>query len=350
MFPLTLPHIYCLLLFITAGNSRATFDVGSSVSIPFEYITKISVGNTDVSNSKNSFFLEINDFNNDAYTTLDIPFATIDAVPNLCKITSKIEGWRQLKSEADVDAINCIISGRKTGRMFRSPSFDIYFPSKNRNGTQPVLLFIPGAGVDHSAYSTVADKMSRDHSIIVVVISLEPFRMAATELLEMGTILHAVKTVELLWNERCQSDDYNLDFSLGGHSYGAYASMRIAPSLASYLRGNSTKSLKLILWAFGSYPQYFTDLSSYENIESQVILGSNDGIVVFDNDDSWDLFRSILPPKSRIHYIKGGNHCNFASYNVPRPFIEMNGSPDISKELQQELAINHTVAFLLQKR
>lgn len=339
--------IFSVVLFITPGNSTKTYNVGSLISTHLQYITDIVIGHDKRINSRNFVSFEI--FDTMAVgRAIDIPIATVDAVPNLCKFTSKIDGWRQLKSEADEDAVNCIIMGVKSGQILRNPSFDIYFPYQSRNGTQPVLLFIPGAGVDHSAYSTVASKMSREHGIIVVVISLEPFRMAASELIEISTILHAIKQVELLWADRCESDNYDLDFSLGGHSYGAYASMRIAPSLVSYLHGDTTKSLKLILWAFGSYPKYFTDLSSYKNIESQVILGSNDGIVAFD-DDSWDSFRSVLPPKSTIHHIKGGNHCNFASYTVPRQFIEMNGSADISRELQQQIAINHTVTFLVKK-
>lgn len=337
--------IYSLLLFITAGNSISTCDAGAIVSTPFQYITDILVASEGNIYNQDLISFDINEFDNAVYRSLDISIATIDAVPNLCKFTSEIDRWRKLKSEADKDAVNCIISGVKTGNILRYPSFDIYLPSHDTNGTQQCLLFIPGAGVDHTAYSTVANKMSCDHGIIVVVISLEPFRMAASELIEISTILHAIKQVKELWRERHKSDDYDLNFSLGGHSYGAYASMRIAPMLVSHLHGNTTKSLKLILWAFGSYRNYFTDLSSYENIESQVILASNDGIVVFD-DDSWDSFQSILPLKSTIHFIKGGNHCNFASYEVPRQFIEMNGTPDISRDIQQQIAINHTAAFL----
>ena len=69
-------------------------------------------------------------------------------------------------------------------RAYRTRRYDVYLPPSLNTSTdgktsndQSALLLIPGATVSHEAYSEVAGRLS-DEGFVVVVVSLEPFRLA----------------------------------------------------------------------------------------------------------------------------------------------------------------------------
>jgi hypothetical protein len=73
-------------------------------------------------------------------------------------------------------------------QAYRRRRYDVYSPSRgggpdddhgNHNGK--ALLFLPGALVEHTAYSEVVGRLANIMGFLVVVVSLEPTRMIANQ-------------------------------------------------------------------------------------------------------------------------------------------------------------------------
>ena len=265
---------------------------------------------------------------------------TVEVLPSVKTIVDRLRLWKLFRKEAESDAIEALSSAISSNLALRTSSCDIYFPSETKSdGKQKAMLFIPGLCVDHTAYASIASRMASEGNIIVAVLSLEPFRLADEHFVDLKELRKCMQTVTNLWNDRNGSKNSSLDWSIGGHSYGAYAAMRLAPDLATYLKKSAIDKIKTVMWAAGNREEFMTDLSQRDDIDAIVLLGSNDSICSL-NEDSKRYLQSCLPCYTCLEYIKGANHDNFASYHCQSDTIQ------ISRLEQQKQVSRKTIGFL----
>mmetsp|Transcript_3589 Transcript_3589/g.5427 ORF Transcript_3589/g.5427 Transcript_3589/m.5427 type:complete len:208 (-) Transcript_3589:34-657(-) len=205
------------------------------------------------------------------------------------------------------------------------------------------MIFLPGALVDHTSYSSIASRIAHEGNMIVVVLSLEPLRLAGESLVELNNLKRAMRSVTKLWRQRYGCNKGELEWVIGGHSFGGYGAMRLAIKLAKFLGKSSQNKLKVVVWAAGNNPRFTTDLSAYDNISTLILLGSNDAICRLNSVAEKKALISNLPPESMVHSIKGGTHNNFACYPGLAIF---NGIPGIPRTKQHEQVSDNTMQFL----
>lgn len=232
-----------------------------------------------------------------------------------------------------IDAKTCIPCGR----------YNVFLPTKIEEDEEEdvegaeqqqqqrvchVLLWIPGALIDHTAYSQVAAKLA-DLGVCVVTLSMEPCRMATTrlgaDLRRLLKVQSHVKTLlpttkKLLW-------------SVGGHSLGSFAAMAVAPHFDA-----------CIMWASANFLNTRTDLSSYKHLPILVLQGSNDALCRMD-DASFAEFTKDFPQRTTVcANVIGAAHSWFASIEPGDPkFV---GTSSITMEQQQDAAAKKTYKFL----
>ena len=281
-------------------------------------------------------------------------------------IINRVKMWHALRIHPDEDAIECQNESIKKNTLLRKRQCDIYFPSvltkkekkskqskqsKTKNHDkhcekQKVLLFLPGAFVDHTSYSVIANKLA-SRGIVVVVLSMEPLRLALRGLgADISDLQHVVKIAKHELLQRYGDHNIPIEWSIGGHSLGAYSAMRLSPLLHDQMK-TSQQNLKIVIWAAGTNLRYVTDLSSFTQNEMKtlIVVGSNDPLCDFSykNRGIVNSLLALLPPHARFEIIRGGTHNNFASYSGP---MEFNGLPGVSRERQHRIAVEKTVQFL----
>lgn len=290
-------------------------------------------------------------------------------------IINRIKMWHVLRLQPDDDAIECQNESIQKNTLLRKRHCDIYFPSVltkkksmqrkpqskgNNHGNedykkQKVLLFLPGAFVDHASYSIIANELAA-RGIVVVILSMEPLRLALRRLGgDISDLQHVMKIVEneLLKRHHHHHGENNtitgIEWSIGGHSLGGYSAMRLSPSLHDRIKRNQ-ENLKIVVWAAGTNLRFMTDLSSFTQNEMKtlIVIGSNDPLCDFSfkNKGIVKSLLALLPSSSspaQFEIIKGGTHNNFASYSGR---IEFNGLPGIPRERQHRIAVEKTVQFL----
>jgi hypothetical protein len=138
------------------------------------------------------------------------------------------------------------------GNVIRTPWYDLYLPHSdhtdvvnNNNITstasfenkenfqgkhhqqQQVLMFIPGALVEHMAYVGLASRLADQHGIDVAVINLEPVRLPWGRTSESRMLwlrrdierrLVQTKRLKSATDVNNSSRDYSLVWNIGGHS------------------------------------------------------------------------------------------------------------------------------------
>ena len=247
-------------------------------------------------------------------------------VPELRSIRKVCNGWKKMRKPADEEAVNTLIERIECGRAHRCPRFDVYMPLEYRG---QALLFFPGACVPHVAYSEVAAQMS-DNGLVVVVASMEPLCMPSAGLgadaPPMRRIMQQVDRDYL---------PYPAQWSLGGHSFGAFAAMRLALEL------DPVRSV--VFWGAGSFLETTTNISML-NCSVLAIQGSNDCLAKH-TPESWKAFLNELPPDTTRKVIRGGTHNGFASYpGIPAT----DGISGITKEQQHKQTAEATSKFIFQ--
>jgi len=195
------------------------------------------------------------------------------------------------------------------------------------DSTDHALLFIPGALISHTAYSEVAAKLS-DQGVCVVTVSMEPCRMAT---LHLGANEKRFRRIRRHVNTLLPS---KASWSIGGHSLGSFAAMRLAR--------NNYKSL--IMWGSANFANTRTNLRDCTDLPVLVVQGSNDALCAMD-DASFIDFNSDFP-KSKTTYktIRGAAHSWFASIDGGDP--KFLGLSAITMERHQEEAARITANFL----
>lgn len=283
-------------------------------------------------------------------------------------IVNRIRMWHMLRIQPDQEAVECQVECIARNTLVRNKHCDIYFPTipkvqlSNHNSPaneeqQKVLLFIPGAFVDHASYAVIANRLTTRGRIVVAVLSMEPLRQALKGIgADVSDIVRVMKIVreELKKRNNSKIGDYKLiEWSLGGHSLGAYSAMRLSPMVLEHILTKSAinepaqTKLKIVAWAAGKNLHYVTNLSSYNEHEMRVLVitGSNDRICDFspENKSILHSFLSQLPPKYQYEVIKGGTHNNFASYSGP---VKFNGVPGLPRDKQHQMIVDKTMHFL----
>lgn len=254
----------------------------------------------------------------------------------------------RFRRKADPSAIDVLSERILSKRAIRFNKFDLYLPlsplSRHRGYRTsrrhpaaasslaiPGLIFLPGAYVDHTAYAPVAAMLS-DKGIIVVVLSMEPIRLAAPLLgSDPIDVSHAMKCASKVISTTSWSR--HVQWSIGGHSAGAYAALRLARQIPVE---------KCCLWAAGNLEEMVPDLSQMP-LEVLTVLASNDKFA-FLTDQMKSRFLSKMPKNTCIQIIMGGNHAGFGAYPSNELF---DGKNDIGKGKQHELVCSITASFLL---
>ena len=248
---------------------------------------------------------------------------TATIFPQLRAVQRTCSSWRAIRKPLEDDARDTLRQRIQSGRAQRFHRFDVYFPPVYRG---QALLFFPGACVPHAAYSEVAALMS-DDGLVVVVASIEPVCMPSPGLgadaTPMRLIMHQVDSKFL---------PYPTQWSLGGHSFGAFAAMRLALELGPVC---------VVLWGVGPFPEAYTNVSQLD-CPVLVIQGSNDRLAKH-TPESWQEFLKQLPPGAKHKVIHGGTHNGFATYSN-NPAVD--GLPGITKENQHRLVATATSNFI----
>mmetsp|Transcript_4904 Transcript_4904/g.9353 ORF Transcript_4904/g.9353 Transcript_4904/m.9353 type:complete len:377 (-) Transcript_4904:723-1853(-) len=266
---------------------------------------------------------------------------TVEIIPHTRTIANRLRLWKVLRQEADDDAFMAISSGVAEGRVVRCAHADFYFPKRvTCEGAQKAVLFIPGMCIDHTAYARIASRIASEGNVIVVVICLEPFRIADKHFVDMSELRKCMNTAEKLWNKRCGTDGSKLEWCLGGHSYGGYAALRLASSLGRFLHKSCNDKLKIVVWAAGDRKQFLTDLSLRDELDILVLYGSRDEVCDLNQDKVLRQLKSYLPNDVKFECIDGANHNNFASYKgiMSQEFI--------SRKSQHFEVMDKTLCFL----
>ncbi len=367
-----------------------------------------------------------------ALATLISPLSlckTFETIPQVKLIFNRLRFFVAFRANAANEELSLLKHKVACGDAIRTSGYDVHFPSidndvddnvqqvkkvtngrgtgmyrgKNKSAStctgtikQKAMIFIPGLLVDHTSYSTIASRIASEGNVIVVVMSLEPLRMAGEHSLELKDVKQVIRSVTKVWKRRCKgkgdnnsissssNDEVELEWSLSGHSFGGYGAMRLAPAFVDDQRQQQQRqqrrreqrqngkemhmninekqtqqdenNIKVVVWGAGSFPNYVTDLSDRgDDIDVLIVLGSNDNICKFETKNDLRSFQSKLPlPSSSsnnghkyggIKFIKGGTHNQFANY----PGLEVvNGYPGITREKQYDQVVKATLDFLHQ--
>eukprot|EP00547_Thalassionema_nitzschioides_P017827 CAMPEP_0194236816 /NCGR_PEP_ID=MMETSP0158-20130606/3992_1 /TAXON_ID=33649 /ORGANISM="Thalassionema nitzschioides, Strain L26-B" /LENGTH=335 /DNA_ID=CAMNT_0038970673 /DNA_START=143 /DNA_END=1150 /DNA_ORIENTATION=+ len=231
------------------------------------------------------------------------------------------------------EALDCLNQRIESGRCHHYGRFDVFLPEANDDtsaeDTIKGLILLPGALVSHVAYSQVASRLS-DLGICVIVVSMEPLRMATSKLgsskRRLAKIRRKVQRRFLLGK--------TVNWSIGGHSLGSFAALKLMKEDSQYQ--------KLVLWAMNNKTSlpYILRNSSHPVL---LVQGSNDPFCYMDDKALHD-FRQNFPPDTRYQTIEGASHMWFASASQGDP-VSM-GKASISMGKQQERVAALTADFL----
>uniref|UniRef100_A0A7S2PDM3 Alpha/beta hydrolase fold-5 domain-containing protein n=1 Tax=Leptocylindrus danicus TaxID=163516 RepID=A0A7S2PDM3_9STRA len=227
----------------------------------------------------------------------------------------------------------------KDGRIVIEKKYDLYLPpiasSSPKSCDKDVgFIYIPGALIDHVAYSSVAAKLSHKGAF-VAVLNLEPTRLATDESVSVGDISKMMEDINVKYGVS--------RWVLGGHSLGAFHACTLIQEHYEIL-GVS----KLVL--MGMYNAYSCDLSEIP-VNVLIIHASEDGFKCASKKDEKE-FQAKMPPSlpssggfTIYKMIQGGNHTSFASY-PHQTFPKMDGNRLISLEEQHNFCVEWIFEFL----
>ncbi|OEU05922.1 hypothetical protein FRACYDRAFT_257289 [Fragilariopsis cylindrus CCMP1102] len=339
----------------------------------------------------------------------------------LPKTWSRIMEFEEMKALIVIRAVHSILKKRsptlsraKTTiesriqhhRAYRTRRYDVYLPSSlfstttttsttstlatTTNNKLQVLLFLPGAYVSHEAYSEIASRLS-DEGFVVAVLSMEPLRLADsrlgnTDVTTMKEIMNSITNEILPSTSKSKlkskplanmgnadnniSNNNNkkiIEFTLMGHSLGAFAAMKLFRELVvdnvddtndtnDTNKKNEDKakhnqqqqqqqqqkessmtviaikkslsipeieigiSNKLIMWGVAAFIPYLTDLSSKSIhhttnarnknvIDILIVQGTSDTVIKMMNTTTTkkEEFDSYFPPQQVLHKVLPSN-------------------------------------------
>lgn len=284
----------------------------------------------------------------------------------------RVHTLQTTRNRPNKEALSCFVRGVQSGQIVNLDRLHVYLPTMidSSKPTSPIraLLFLPGAMVDPMAYSIIASRLAKSQNLVVAVLSMEPFGMPEPYLgADLIDLKRAIRDVKLVWRQHkdtTEGTEREWIWCLGGHSSGAYASMRLASPLSKYLMTLKSPQgpLKLVLWGAGNMLDLVPDITCHKVL---LINGSNDNIVNFFSPESKAILQSRLPPPlmtfnpfsklstlsrpySKEISIHGGVHHYFASYDVKEQMKYLSGTPGISMATQHDRVIRESGKFMAQ--
>jgi pimeloyl-ACP methyl ester carboxylesterase len=254
----------------------------------------------------------------------------------------------------------------ESGRVYRTRRYDVYLPPPAPAGTSAststsnhshAILFLPGAGVEHVAYSAPATLLS-NAGYTVVVVSAEPLLMGLPEL---GTTVSAMRRIQQAVERRHYHSAFpskraarkntgitprlKMTWALLGHSMGSFTACQLAEEFCKSNMGDTEANSKVVMWGSAPFIDYLPDLSGQQRLPILVVQGSRDVIIqAFGTEELTKLFWQRLPEDSAELVLAGGTHSGFANYLALRPQREEDGINN--NEEQHRQAVQATVDFL----
>jgi hypothetical protein len=275
------------------------------------------------------------------------------------QIWSTIWQSQSQPSTTQVAAWHSLVEGVESGRVYRMRRYDVYLPPPAPAGTtsnqQHAILFLPGYGVEHEAYSAPATLLS-NAGYIVAVVSAEPLLMGLPEL---GTTVSAMRRIQQAIEQRHYHSDFpsktaarkksstpprlKMTWALLGHSLGSFTACQLADEFCKSNMGDTEANSKVVMWAAAPFIDYLPDLSGRQRLPVLVVQGLSDGVIqAFATEELTKQFWQRLPEDTAELLVPGGTHSGFANYKS----VAYSEEGEISNEEQQRQAVQGTVDFL----
>lgn len=248
-------------------------------------------------------------------------------------------------------ARNHLVDLMKSGRAERRGGYDLYSPppspSDGGGGKKPSVpgfILIPGAAVEHTAYSFVASAIA-DTGVVVAVLNLEPLRISPVTSDTKSALKVMYEVISLAEGFDVSSEGW----AVGGHSIGAAAAHNLALSTRPGVS-------KLVQWGAASGDGRLGSLREGRTpVDVLVINASEDAYANKSKEKrgAYERFKKLLPPEGggtcgRTTYveIQGGNHSGYGHYG-PQLTPIPDGTRTITLDEQQKIVVRETADFLL---
>jgi hypothetical protein len=254
-------------------------------------------------------------------------------IPSLKLTASLLWNWKNGRCPAMPEAIEFLEERIQTHRAYRTHRYDVYLPPQEASNCKAILL-IPGALIEHSAYSEIAGRLA-DAGFLLVVLSLEPSRVAFKSTgADPGPLRRIFRRIPR--ETSLQIDEW----ILVGHSQGTQRAILLPGEL-----GEGSNITKVVLWANGNTPVPTRAKSVL------VIQGEKDpNLTLFGDRQVVALSLPTNSPLSKEIVLPGASHQQFGSYHKTVNSVQSNIVGDvatISRVEQQDKVGNLTAAFCL---
>jgi hypothetical protein len=216
--------------------------------------------------------------------------------------------WGSNPLEAMPEAVEALESDDSV--MVIPKKWIVFSPLKS-SANMGVILY-PGGHVDAIAYAPLAREIAKGGNL--VIIPRMPLNLAVFDIDVADEIIRANPSIQ--------------NWVIGGHSLGGAMA-------AEYVAANPSAVDGLFLWA--SYSAENTNLSTLSNLRVLSVYGTEDGRV-----EEIRVSRERLPENTLWVEIDGANHAQFGWYGEQPG----DGEATISREEQQEIILENTLAFL----
>jgi len=270
-----------------------------------------------------------------------------------------------------------------TGRAYRTRQYDVLLPqtSPSPKGAavpeaqtttttaceqrrQEAILFLPGSGVEHTAYAEPALLLS-DQGFVVVVVLAEPHRNAS---IVMGFDAAYMKQIQSSVEQQVGKKQVESttprcrwSWSVLGHSLGSFTMTHLAatmPGLNRVIMRGSAPFLahvcdlsaaidKHMLAVQGSHDRVIDMLCAAAHTAAAAQMDGNKKNSVDEDNDDVDLmqqfYRKLPPHTTTVRTVPGGTHSGFASYTSA---WKTEIVTDTTPQQQHAQAVLWTVEFL----
>ena len=332
----------------------------------------------------------------------------------LSSFVQTCQNWRNTRMSVLPDATDCFQQRLSSHQcQCLGPDVHVYLPSRKRtirqrrethekgnNNTtiqQHALLFLPGALVPPRAYAEVAAALS-DRGILVVVVSMEPFGMARPFLgadpIRMQRILQRVEQTVLSSSSSTTTQQQQetvlnsstttttnddtvqqhssvpiFHWSIGGHSLGAFAAMRLfwLNHCRRQQQDNFVVFHKLIMWGAANLPHTRTDLSRLASrflpvvspiLQTLVVQAANDAFCAMTDHDATIFRRDFDTDRTCFVTLPRGSHDQFGSYCTSSATTTTDDEDDAAARVQRrrqrrefhKQLVQTTVDFIKEKK
>ena len=253
-------------------------------------------------------------------------------------------------------------------RAYRTHAYDVYLPpshslesteSNDHHDQLPTfefILFLPGALVEHVAYSQPAAMLS-DHGYVVIVMSSEPLGIVDMQIPQfyvshIQQIQQDIETKHAKRSTITAEDNNNNNnnnhsqcrWIFMGHSMGSLTCTKLIPYFPNIK--------EIVLWGSAPFLDYMGHIAHMDQdllllLRVLVVQGTKDEIIqCYCTPEMVQEYWNRLPPSTTtLHEIIGGTHHGFGNY------IRNNNNEKEDRDIipiytQHEIAVQVTIDFL----